>query len=187
MCQAFGCRECNSRIVFAGFVSRNEYLVNTKQKASFVSAMVIAEMEESSQKQSAKLPSSSKNITNVELGSVQHVSPTQHLHRKLRSKEVQLFAIGGAIGVNLFVQMGSTLPKGGPAGLLLGFVIRGAVVLCGNECFGTQYIGMSQAGAMLTTKQRSWSATLRSLHRSSGLRAFGWMKRWDLQCSRTSS
>ncbi|KAF2090524.1 general amino acid permease [Saccharata proteae CBS 121410] len=59
----------------------------------------------------------------------------QHLHRKLRSKEVQLFAIGGAIGTSLFVQMGSALPKGGPAGLFIGFLIWGAVMAGVNECF----------------------------------------------------
>lgn len=62
----------------------------------------------------------------------------QDLHRKLGSKEVQLFAIGGAIGTSLYVQMGAALPKGGPAGLFIGFVIWGAVMLCVNECFGKE-------------------------------------------------
>lgn len=62
---------------------------------------------------------------------------SQHLHRKLRSREVQLFAIGGAIGTSLFVQMGSALPKGGPAGLFLGFLIWGMVMVGVNECFGS--------------------------------------------------
>ncbi|KXJ87270.1 amino acid permease [Microdochium bolleyi] len=60
---------------------------------------------------------------------------SQALHRKLRGKEVQLFAIGGAIGTSLYVQMGSALPKGGPAGLFLGFVIWGSVMWAVNECF----------------------------------------------------
>ncbi|KAK7529324.1 putative general amino acid permease [Phyllosticta citricarpa] len=60
---------------------------------------------------------------------------SQHLHRKLRSREVQLFAIGGAIGTSLFVQMASALPKGGPAGLFLGFLIWGCVMIGVNECF----------------------------------------------------
>lgn len=32
--------------------------------------------------------------------------------------------------------MGATLPKGGPGGLFLGFVIYGTVMLCVNQCFG---------------------------------------------------
>ncbi len=36
----------------------------------------------------------------------------------------------------LFVQMGASLPKGGPAGLFLGFVIYGTFMLAVNQCFG---------------------------------------------------
>lgn len=88
---------------------------------------------------SASLPTDLPSATSsdVEVGDTQLVSAgSQHLHRKLRSREVQLFAIGGAIGTSLYVQMGSALPKGGPAGLFLGFLIWGAVMLCVNECFG---------------------------------------------------
>lgn len=72
-----------------------------------------------------------------EVGSMHNVGARHHeLHRKLNSKQVQLFAIGGAIGTSLYVQMGSALPKGGPAGLFLGFLVWGLVMLCVNECFG---------------------------------------------------
>ncbi|KAG2416694.1 hypothetical protein HFD88_007910 [Aspergillus terreus] len=60
---------------------------------------------------------------------------SQHLHRKLGGKEIQLFAVGGAIGTSLYVQMGASLPKGGPAGLFLGFVLYGSIVLAVNQCF----------------------------------------------------
>ncbi|KAJ5983045.1 general amino acid permease (agp2) [Penicillium waksmanii] len=60
---------------------------------------------------------------------------SQHLHRRLGGKEVQLLAVGGAIGTSLFVQMGASLPKGGPAGLFLGFVAYGTIVLSVNQCF----------------------------------------------------
>ncbi|KAH7153540.1 putative general amino acid permease [Dactylonectria macrodidyma] len=60
---------------------------------------------------------------------------SQALHRKLHGKEVQLFAIGGAIGTSLYVQMGSALPKGGPAGLFIAFLIWGSVMWAVNECF----------------------------------------------------
>jgi amino acid transporter len=94
-------------------------------------------MEANPQKHDPKSHSSSKETADIEIGSIHHVHPSgQHLQRKLRSKEVQLFAIGGAIGTSLFVQMGSALPKGGPAGLFLGFIIWGAIMLCINECFG---------------------------------------------------
>ena len=87
---------------------------------------------------SAKVDSTTLTDTSdPEIGSTHNVGPGPHdLHRKLNSKQVQLFAIGGAIGTSLYVQMGSALPKGGPAGLFLGFFVWGCVMLCVNECFG---------------------------------------------------
>ena len=38
--------------------------------------------------------------------------------------------------VALYVQMGPSLPKGGPAGLFLGFLVYGTIVLSVNQCFG---------------------------------------------------
>ncbi|KAE8374860.1 amino acid permease/ SLC12A domain-containing protein [Aspergillus bertholletiae] len=71
-----------------------------------------------------------------DVGETEVLSPgSQKLHRKLRGREVQLFAVGGAIGTSLFVQMGAALPKGGPAGLFIGFIAYGTIVLAVNECF----------------------------------------------------
>ena len=39
-------------------------------------------------------------------------------------------------GPALFVQMGAVLPKAGPAGLFLGFVAYGTIILAVNQCFG---------------------------------------------------
>ncbi|KAJ5712555.1 hypothetical protein N7493_009023 [Penicillium malachiteum] len=70
------------------------------------------------------------------VGTVSNViAGSQDLHRKLRGREVQLFAIGGAIGTSLYVQMGEALPKGGPAGLFIAFLIWGTVMWAVNECF----------------------------------------------------
>ncbi|WQF84159.1 Putative amino acid permease/ SLC12A domain-containing protein [Colletotrichum destructivum] len=80
----------------------------------------------------------SGHSSNMDVG-LGHILDTtagsQALHRKLRGKEVQLFAIGGAIGTSLYVQMGSALPKGGPAGLFIAFIIWGCVMWAVNECF----------------------------------------------------
>jgi amino acid transporter len=32
--------------------------------------------------------------------------------------------------------MGAVLPKGGPAGLFIGFVVYGTIMLAVNQCFG---------------------------------------------------
>ncbi|KAK5120876.1 hypothetical protein LTR85_005943 [Meristemomyces frigidus] len=58
-----------------------------------------------------------------------------HLQRRLGGKEVQLFAIGGAVGSGIFLGMGQYLPHGGPAGLFLGFGVWSLVAFCINECF----------------------------------------------------
>jgi amino acid permease len=55
----------------------------------------------------------------------------------------------------LFVQMGSTLPKGGPAGLFLGFIIWSVVMLAMNECFG-MCINITQG---IYRKQKKFQAT----------------------------
>lgn len=61
---------------------------------------------------------------------------SSHLQRKLDGKQVQLFAIGAAIGTGVFVSMGSYLPTGGPAGLFLGFLAWAIVAYGVNDCYG---------------------------------------------------
>ncbi|KAJ7616619.1 general amino acid permease AGP2 [Roridomyces roridus] len=64
---------------------------------------------------------------------VESVSPDQ-TRRTLRGRHVQLIGIGGTIGTVLFVQIGSNLPIGGPASLLLAFLLWSTVVLAVNNC-----------------------------------------------------
>lgn len=44
-------------------------------------------------------------------------------HRKLKRRQIELIAIGGTIGVSLFVNIGTSLKTGGCLSLLLGFMI----------------------------------------------------------------
>ncbi|KAJ9143089.1 Amino acid permease-domain-containing protein [Pleurostoma richardsiae] len=50
------------------------------------------------------------------------------LHQDLRGRHMQMIAIGGAIGAGLFVSSGGAFQTGGPASVLLGFMIIGLMI-----------------------------------------------------------
>lgn len=49
------------------------------------------------------------------------------LHRGLKSRQISMIALGGAVGTGLIIGSGSALQKGGPLGLLLGYAFVGFV------------------------------------------------------------
>ncbi|KAI1405761.1 amino acid permease/ SLC12A domain-containing protein [Hypoxylon fuscum] len=57
------------------------------------------------------------------------VTKSGHLHTDLKGRHMQMIAIGGAIGAGLFVGSGSALYKGGPAALVIGYLIVGVMLL----------------------------------------------------------
>ncbi|KAF2752861.1 AAT family amino acid transporter [Pseudovirgaria hyperparasitica] len=58
------------------------------------------------------------------------------LARSLKGRHMQMIAIGGAIGAGLFVGSGSALHSGGPASLLLGYIITGIMLLLTVQALG---------------------------------------------------
>lgn len=54
---------------------------------------------------------------------------SNHLHRSLRGRHVQLLGIGATIGSALFVSIGKALAKGGPLNLLLAFIFWSIPIL----------------------------------------------------------
>jgi len=58
------------------------------------------------------------------------------LARNLQGRHMQMIAIGGSIGAGLFVGSGSSLQSGGPASLILGFIIVGVMLLCTVQALG---------------------------------------------------
>ena len=50
--------------------------------------------------------------------------------RGLKSRHIQLIAIGGAIGTGLFVGSGATLNTVGPAPLFMGFCVLSIIIWC---------------------------------------------------------
>ncbi|KAJ3906856.1 general amino acid permease AGP2 [Lentinula edodes] len=59
---------------------------------------------------------------------------SDHTHRKLKSRHIQLMAIGGTIGTALFVQIGQALTEGGPASLFIAFTLWSTFILAINNC-----------------------------------------------------
>lgn len=49
------------------------------------------------------------------------------LNQSLKSRHLHMIAIGGSIGAGLFVGSGGALSRGGPAALLIGFMVIGVV------------------------------------------------------------
>ncbi|TGZ76477.1 arginine permease [Ascodesmis nigricans] len=50
------------------------------------------------------------------------------LQRKLKSRHLQMIAIGGTIGTGLFIGSGGAIAKSGPAGALIAYIFIGSVV-----------------------------------------------------------
>lgn len=51
------------------------------------------------------------------------VSGDGTVHRSLKQRHISMIAIGGTIGTGLFLGMGEALHKGGPVGLVLGYIV----------------------------------------------------------------
>ena len=58
------------------------------------------------------------------------------LHRKLKTRHLQMIAIGGSIGCGLFIGSGAALKTGGPGAVVLDFCIIGLMMFCTVNAIG---------------------------------------------------
>ncbi|KAI0105438.1 amino acid permease [Nemania sp. FL0031] len=72
------------------------------------------------------------------------------LKTDLRGRHMQMIAIGGAIGAGLFIGSGSALHSGGPASLIIGYLIIGVMLLFTMQALGELAVMYPVNGAFYT-------------------------------------
>lgn len=76
------------------------------------------------------------------------------LSRRLKGRHLQMIAIGGSIGTGLFVGSGKALATGGPASLLIAFVLIGAMLYCTVHALGELAVTFPVAGSFAAYSTR---------------------------------
>ena len=76
------------------------------------------------------------------------------LSRSLKNRHLQMIAIGGSIGTGLFVGSGSALRTGGPAGLLIAYILIGTMIFCTVMSLGELAVTFPVSGAFVTYNSR---------------------------------
>ncbi|KAF4918052.1 putative amino-acid permease [Colletotrichum viniferum] len=78
------------------------------------------------------------------------VTKGEPLQRNLRSRHMQMIAIGGAIGAGLFVGSGGALRTGGPAALVIGYMIVGIMLMFTTQALAEMAVLYPVNGAFFT-------------------------------------
>lgn len=110
-------------------------------------------------------------LSDVEKAAV--ATANQPLIRQLKSRHLQMIAVGGAIGTGLFISTGTSLSNGGPGAVLIGFTIIGFMLMATVHALGELAVCFPVAGAYSTYATRfidpawgfamGWNSALRWL------------------------
>jgi AAT family amino acid transporter len=79
-----------------------------------------------------------------------HLIIADKLARKLSTRQVQMIAIGGTIGTGLFLGTGKSLHTGGPASMLIAYIIVGVIVFLTMLALGEMAAFVPIAGSFCT-------------------------------------
>ncbi|KAF9033739.1 APC amino acid permease [Hymenopellis radicata] len=72
------------------------------------------------------------------------------LQPKMKSRHLNMIAVGGSIGTGLFVGSGSALHNGGPAGVLIAWILTGAMLINVTQALGEMSILYPVSGGFYT-------------------------------------
>ncbi|KAF8876560.1 amino acid permease-domain-containing protein [Infundibulicybe gibba] len=76
------------------------------------------------------------------------------LQQKMKPRHLQMIAVGGSIGTGLFVGSGSALNAGGPAGVLIAWILIGAMLINVTQALGEMSILYPVSGGFYTLAVR---------------------------------
>lgn len=78
-----------------------------------------------------------------------HAAESNGLHRRLSNRQVQLICIGGAIGTSLFIRIGNGLAFGGPASLLIAYIMYSGVLALVSNCLAEMTVAYPVSGGFI--------------------------------------
>ncbi|KAJ9486938.1 hypothetical protein VN97_g6399 [Penicillium thymicola] len=85
--------------------------------------------------------------TGFDVESAAHNTAHSPLQRRLKGRHLQMIAIGGSIGTGLFVGSGTVLAAGGPASVLIAYILIGCMLYCTVHALGEMAVLFPVAGS----------------------------------------
>jgi AAT family amino acid transporter len=91
-----------------------------------------------------------KDVESLDFNGQPRPVQSDRLNRALSARQVQMIAIGGTIGTGLFLGTGKSLATGGPASMLIAYLIVGAIVFVTMLSLGEMAAFIPVAGSFCT-------------------------------------